>query len=380
MSTVPPCRAAAALVLAALLCCGGCAPWRDTPRSRLGALPCPGPFTLYEAADPRDLGRHRYRQVPRFFRQDEKERGIIYTTRGGFVDLAHVRIATDWTRYYVRAVRRAMAAGETKLVLPGMNRAGLHVTLNHPPPLAGLDPRARAAVEAELAMRTGQRLAYLMLTWHELITWFGYRTVFFVDESPSAFTYDDTMSHVVGLRVAERALRDPWRRYDDAVTAALSAELHALGAVAPRRTDRAVRAVEGVWWARGKPLKRQFNVGLREFVVYPWLVRGLPFAPDAEPEPFYLPRLNDVFGHDLSGFFAAEIDPRICEAPRMRKYLPGGPRRFSRERDIPILHRVVRDQMRRNFGPDVNQPYPGADADPRSVASADAGTIDHGGR
>lgn len=347
-------------IVVALLC-GGCAPWSDTPRSRVGALPFHGVFTLYSTADPERLGRHRYGQVPRFFQADEKERGIIYTCRGGFLDLAHIRLTIDRTRYCAVEVRKALRSGTTSLTLEGPNGSVFHVKLNYPPGWDALDRSAQCDLGDELSVVSGQRLAYLMMAWHEVITWFGHRGFFLVDESPSAFTWDDTMAHVIGIRVAGRALRDTTREFDDAVTAALADEMRQLGAVSPSETNRAVRAVEGVWWSSGRPLKRQFNIGLRDRAVSPWLIpnfAGCDPAGPAEGEPFDLPRLSDVLGEDAPRFYSVEIDPRICQASKMRAILPGRPRRFDEQRDLPVLMQVIRDQMREQFGTEVNNPRP----------------------
>jgi hypothetical protein len=343
-----------------LACLAGATGCGDTPRSRLGALPFPGPFTLYTTADPDRLGRHRYGHAPRVFRTDEKERGLIYTTRAGFIDMAHLRMTIDWTRYYTRKLRAAIVADRHRVKLAAMEDCPLYVTLNYPSGWRDLEPAERARFADKLALRGGQRLAYLSMSWHEIATWFGHRSVFFIDESPSAFTWDDTMSHVIGLRVAAAAMRDyPDLGYDNAVTAALDAELHRLGAVKPKQTTEAARAVEGKWWADGEPLKRQFGIGTMEFVVYPWLIPGLPFAPaDVVPEPVALETLADIEGLDASGFITVEIDPRIDEAEDMRKLIPGHPRRFNHYADIPALLEAMQQQMRDKFGADVNIPWP----------------------
>lgn len=349
---------------------GGCS---GAPRSRLGALPFPGRTTLYKTADPQNLGRHRYGSFPRLFRTDEMSRGIVYTTRAGFLDLAHVRITIDQARYCSRAFHRAMDKGEHRFKLPGPNRSAWHVAISEPAGWAELSAPERAALHREASIGAGQRLAYLMLTWHELITWFGYRNFFVVDERRSAFLHDDVMSHVVGLRVADRAMRalpagaDPFGD-DDAFTAALAAELADLGAVPPACTDEAARAVENVWWSGTEPLKRQPDVGLATGVVKPWLVPGVACAPSPlEPEAFALPRMDDVLGHDLSGFLTVEVDPRIFEAGRIRTHLPARPARFSAERDIPALLEVVRAQMHSESNPAVDEPWPAAPG-PRAQA------------
>ncbi len=200
-------------------------------------------MTLYTTADPQRLGRHRYGAVPRLFQSDEVSRGIIYTARAGFLDVAHLRITIDQVRYCTRALRRAISERQDKLALPGPNRSIFHVALRYPDDWPTLSPAERDALAAQWSLRAGQRLAYLMVTWHELITWFGYRNVVLVDERRSSFLHDDVMSHVVGLRVAERAIRadgSTAERFDDdpTLTPALDDELAELGAVPPHRTNK----------------------------------------------------------------------------------------------------------------------------------------------
>jgi hypothetical protein len=345
----------------ALLIVGGCAtPPDDLPRDRLGAMPFPGLLTLYHAADPANLGEHQYDRRTRRVGAEE-ERGIIYTTRAGFLDLAHIRITVDTVRYCAGHIRRALEERQDVVALSTIEGSIFHVAFHYPPHWpAVLDDEYAVRVADELAIRIGQRLAYMMMTWHELITWFGYRSLPFFDEAPSAFTYDDPMSHLVGLMVAGRVLRrqgpDP---FDDAVTHALSAELAALGAVSPRQTDEAVRAVDGIWWRRGAPLKRQIDVGLADGAVRPWLVPSVDPARYRAPELFRVPTLANIYGQDLSSFYSVTIDPRIPVAHRIREILPSRPSALlSADRDFPQLLRAIRRQMQEQFAVDVDQPWP----------------------
>jgi hypothetical protein len=348
---------ALALIVSLSAAMAGCAAGPpDGPRNRIGALPFPGTFTLYRSVDPQDLGLHRFERTPRLFQRDEAESGIIYTTRAGFLDVAHLRVTIDTTRFCARQVRSAILAHRDHVDLPTPDGSTFRITLHRE--VLGRDPDD--ALIEELSIRVGQRLAYLMMTWHELITWFGYRLVVFIDDSASAFTYDDTMSHVIGIDVAGRALRDTESpSFDEAVTDALLVELSALGAVSPAQTDEAAHAVEGWWWSHGRPLKRQLDVGFSEGAVRPWLVRGLSFAPDfEEPESFPLPTLTDVLGRDCSNICPVRITPGIPEARRMRELLPGRPRTLSAEVDLPLLVEATRQDMRRRLAADVDDPVP----------------------
>jgi hypothetical protein len=370
--------------VAAAAACPGCLSFDGTPRDRLGALPYPGLLTLYDTADPAHLGRHRYEGLPRLLQTDEAERGIIYTARAGFLDLAHVRIAIDWTRYCTRAVAAAVRDRREALAIPCPEGDVFHLAVRYPAGWSALPAADRERAADAVARQVGPRVAYLMLTWHEVATWFGYRTVFFVDESRSAFSYDDSVAHLVGLRVADRAMCDAGRDADDqafdaAVTVALDAELRRLGAVSPDRTDEAARAVEGRWWAAGQPLKRQFDVCPGEStVVYPWLVpgwpsgasrgpcassaralptpHGTPPADERPPEPFPLPTAAGVAGPWGEVAATVAVEPRTGAARSMRDLLPARPARLDEHHDLPALLAVMRSQMRDRYGSAVGQP------------------------
>jgi hypothetical protein len=167
------------------------------------------------------------------------------------------------------------------------------------------------------------------------------------------------MSHVIGLRVAERVLREQTgATFDEAVTSALRAELIAIGIVSPAETDRAARAVQGVWWSRSKPLKRQLDIGLDEDnAVHPWLVPGVA-SDDTAPEAFVLPTLTDVLGHDCSRSYSIRIDPLVPQAQSLRNALLSRPPLLDGERDMPLLVEITRRQMQERLSADVDQPWP----------------------
>src|SRR5205085_1535201 len=91
--------------------CGGTPP----PHGRMGGLPFPGPWTLYGAANPERLGHHRYDQGLIPLPPYETDRGLVYTCKAGFLDLAHTRTAIDWTRYFADHVRAALKDKEKSL-------------------------------------------------------------------------------------------------------------------------------------------------------------------------------------------------------------------------------------------------------------------------
>ena len=347
-----PSRNALALALLLLGLVGCNAPGQ--PTLRMGALPFPGQG-LYTVADPADLGHHRY-WTPFQFADGEVGRGIVYTEKAGFVDVAHVRDTADWTRYFADRIRPALAAGRTTLVVGGPDRSKLHLRFDYPPGWDDLAGSERRRVLDDVSLRAAQETAYAVASWHELITWYDYGVLPGVSERHSAFAYDDVMSHVLGLEVARRAIagvRAGEDDYNSCVTAALVQVLREQGASTPEQTKAATRAVRGDWWVDGVALKRHADLGLDDGRVVPMLVSAGP----GTPEEFALPRVADAAsaGLDLSGFFSLEIEPRLKVYRRLlRGRLDGEPVRIVPARDIPRLMQTVQQEMRDEFGPLVN--------------------------
>lgn len=356
---------AALLLLAAGA--GGCnAPGQ--PTLRMGALPFPG-LGLYNVVDPDHLGQHHY-WSPFQFMDGEVGRGIIYTQQAGFLDVAHIRDTADWTRYYARHVETALTERQPSLSVGGPDRSRIHMRFNYPAGWDALSAETRKPLIHELALRAGQEAAYAVSTWHELITWYDYSVLPFISERHSAFTYDDVMSHVVGLYVVERAWNDPDRDYGPAMEVALYDVLDELGAATPDETRQAVAATEGWWWTRGTGIKRHLDVGLADGVVEPMRIDGFVLVdaeanedmihiglPQTDSGNFRLPRVADVTapGLDFNGFLVLELESRLSlYRDDLRRHLPGHPERIVPERDIPILMQIVRREMRDEFGPFVD--------------------------
>lgn len=351
---------AAARVLSAALALvfvSGCA-GPSAPRGRLGSLPYPGLLTFYVALDPAALGRHRYEAFPPSW--GERGLGLIYCRRAGFIDISHVRWTIDWTRYLALRARDALRRGDRTLTMDGPDHGTLRLTFDPPPDLD-------AATHDALAITIGQRAAYDLGLWHEVISWHGYRSSGVWQEDRSAFTWDDLTAHLVGMEVAGRALAIEFAAgsaadaaaFDRDVTADLNRELADLGAVPPAETTAAARLVEGEWWRGSDPLKRFFDTGLSGAPVRPWLVSGVATFPEQPPWAYTLPSLLDVHGRDLSWSFAMEMEPHIRETADVLADLPDRPRWIRFDRDLPPLIAAVRRRMLAKFGRGFDDPSPG---------------------
>ncbi len=373
-STGFPARLAAALAVL-LLGAAGCYPtWgplarlgryngslpikESPPRLRIGSLPYPLPLVPLEAIDPLDLGTHRYETGFLATWPGETSRGIIYTQRGGFIDIAHVRNAADLTRYAYLHIHEALRQEAPGLILVSAEPSLFQLMLNY-------DARAwpdltiseRTGAERELAIRLAQRVALQMSTWHEFITWYGYQALPLISEKHSAFSYDDAPSHMLGIVVAAAALRqasaeheDEEAAYEEAFTAALAAEIERLKPVDADTARKLVDLVKDDWWdgSSQRLRKRLVQTATEGEVLRPWIVAEEPDAAGEAGEIFgphvvqwRLPSLRNVYGRDCSRIARLTIDPNIWEGDRIREDLELPEGDLVPQRDFPRLAAII---------------------------------------
>lgn len=359
MITPPRVLRSLALAIALTLVLTGCSAPAGGPRMRIGSLPFPGIVSLYEAADPDDLGVHRSGSGGiRFGVPSERQRGTLYTRCAGFLDLCHLRESIDWTRYAhmrIADMLREMEQGEPppwSFTLRCYD-ADIRVEVHRPVWWAELAPGEREELGSELAFRAAQRFAVAISTWHEIATWYGYQTVPGVSEHWSAFTWDDTSAHIIGANIGGRVLRHRADDWDLAVTDALDSCLKELEVVSREEQARAIQIVRDHWWKGWSPIRRDLDVGLGRSFKVPWIVEEL----GANAAVLSLPTLDDVHGRDLRGMIRLRITP---SRGMMRKIMGSEdtdlPRSLEGEAGLLEAVERVRDSMRDEFGEGFDQP------------------------
>lgn len=335
--------------------CSGCARTQEIPRARLGALPFPGATTLFSSCDTTDLGTHHYSgRLERPLSVGEGARGIVYTCRAGFLDIAHLRETVDWT-WYLRARAQELLAQGGGVSTFTYDKTDFELSVNPPGVMPDIPDHLRRAVLEEAAIRIGQRAAYFVQTWHEIESWYGLRTVFFVPEDRSAFTWDDSTSHLVGMEIAARIIRSHPSDYDAAAAAEIRRTLDDLGTIPASRVEAAALAVSMRWWSGNSPLKRDLETGLATGRKTPWLVPEFADCPDPEPAEFLVPSLADVQGYDLSDMFELRLTPRTSLL-RGRESDPVLAPPLDAERHIPVIIDRIRAEMVAKWGPEVDRP------------------------
>jgi hypothetical protein len=319
------------------------------PRARMGALPFPGPLTLHTRADPDDLGRHCYNESNDNGDNSEHSRGILYTRRAGFLDMSHVRNAADMTAYLHARTKLAITNDWEAMQFRSFERSHYLVRFRYPDGWELLDHERRSAAAHELALRVAQHLAHDVMNWHEIITWYGYKSTIIFPERGSAFTYEDTTSHALGIELAAEALRND-SCFDSRITALLSQAMIDLEAVDKEEFEQAIDRVKGEWWSTpGIVKRRMLDIGHDDGIIEPWIVPGMEHE---HPIVFRLPDLSDVDGLDCSEFFKLSIDPNILEGFIIRSRLEGSPEHIDPDIHFPVLLADIADDVNTSPDPD----------------------------
>jgi len=274
-----------------------------------------------------NLGKHHY------LGSDSEGNGIIYTRRGGFIDLAHLRDQADWTAYLYSHVLQSRKTGKIILDL-GHEGGKKTLSLTIPPDIDSVD-----------ALRISGRIAYDLSVWHEIATWFGASYLPMVPERYSSFSIEDIYSNLLGVTLGIEALKSELP-YQQAMTLYIAEMLKELGAVSTEAdTYAAMESVHNLWWTREKKLPSRKILLAHELKPYytmrPWLIPQQIVAGKQE-YTLQVPQFTSK-GEILSDFY--ELRFELNYKFPFRKMFPHRTARYITQNDFEILLNLADKQI-----------------------------------
>ncbi|MBN1787989.1 MAG: DUF4056 domain-containing protein [Sedimentisphaerales bacterium] len=291
------------------------------PRSRRGTLPSPTLWTNFP--DPGNLGLHCYK-----FGLSEKN-GIVYTCKAGHIDIYHVRDAADWTAFLSAKIFKHLSNNDTKFSFRFKEGSICHIQLTYPQQWENLSAKDKKCIVYNISIKSGQYLAYNAKIWHEILTWYGYRSTGLYSEFPSAFSWEDIFSNLLGSYIGVEAFEDSAHEYDDAVTLAINNELASLDVQSSEIAINAAKKMKGVWFSdgllgRANIKKRNFDIGIDDNIVTPLIVPDIcQCANDSQIQSYPVPTLDFLLKYGFSMKF--EIEPKEWEKGKiLRIVYPNG--------------------------------------------------------
>jgi hypothetical protein len=354
----------AALVPVGSLPAAGLNEWQAerVPRLRIASSPYPN-YLLEVLPTGVDFGEHLYRvkiDSLGMGPSSETSRGHFYTWRAGFLDLAHIRRSIDLAGYVHYHVRAALRSRKTHFSFENIDRTTYHCDLSYPAFWNRLSARERDRLIEELALRIAIEASFDFSNWREILTWYDFHNLPGLKEKSSAFSFEDIASHAVGLTVVRRALRDPDRPFDEAVTRELDRELTRLGVVPVPVYERAMALTEGRWWGPKACLRRNLDTGRDDGYIDPWTVPGLASGAYSSPVRYPAPERDDsnIAGYDCRGCFTLSCEPHLRRGDILAQVLPPGETRVIPRRDYPRLLAKIADGIREELGPRATQSWP----------------------
>jgi hypothetical protein len=321
------------------------------PRPRMGSYPTPTGLTTYLGPD---IGPHGYG-----FIMGEGD-GIVYTCRAGHIDLIHLRISADWTAYLAsKTFKTLTAAKEGFSYKLAADHTTYHVKFSYPENWKNLSKQQKESIAAEVCVPVGQYLTFNTTSWHEMLTWFGYKSLLIFPEFPSAFSWEESYSNLLGTIVAGQAMQDSSHTYNKAIAIALDNEMRKLGIQSADVARNAAESVRGTWFIKDKPFitdmrRRNFDIGLYDGMVTPTLVPNVPQCQDAEPLSYPVPNIDILSKYGIT--MKVEITAKELEAIKMRNVAFGGSKQgpLTFEHFAPVMAYIEKDAAERGFICDFN--------------------------
>jgi len=215
----------------------------------------------------------------------------------------------------------------------------------------------KCTIVFDVAVRLGQYFGYTAGTWHEILTWFGYKSKGIFPEFPSAFSWEDIFSNLLGSDIAAEALRDSEHTYDDAVTYILNKKLEELDVQSAEVARYAAEKVRGIWFSGEVPpfvnMKgRNFDIGLDDGFVTPWTVSSICQCQGQKAQPYPVPKLDFLRKYGFSMKF--EIAPHVWEGRKILKIVchdgKSERRRIEPVKDFaPIINEIRQEAQKKGY-------------------------------
>lgn len=243
-----------------------------------------------------------------------EQNGNIYTRRGGFLDMGHLRDCADWTAYLYRLIKASQTDSHyTRIEL--RNEGGAKsLVLNVP-----------KNFNDEQIIELAGKISYDLSLWHEISTWFGASYVPLVPERFSSFSPEDMYSNLMGVHLGMRAIKSNLD-YNEAMTNELSKMLDTLESVeTEQETFDAMLKVNQVWYTNEKKYPSN-KLTLKRYIdldsdLIPWIVQGYesqlpPYSlpkPDSSLSKYYELSLKLNFRFPVDSIFPGRKDNIITQ-------------------------------------------------------------------
>jgi hypothetical protein len=241
--------------------------------------------------------------------------GLVYSCKGGFIDIGHLRDNADWTAKIIYHLPNWLGSGS---VIEGRNEGGFkHRNVFFPK----LEDHLVSSLSKEDRKKIAIAISYGFATLHEIATGFKVAVsapqTLIMYERASSFSVEDQYSNLLGAYLgAEAALGK--LPFNEGMTLLLNQKLKELNGLDSIKTSLVHQSLEGKWWRKDplvrfqSVLKRNFGAGDK---VIPTLVGENQFCSLDSPDILSVPdKLSN--GLSVNDYFRinAELKKNLSKA------------------------------------------------------------------
>ena len=231
--------------------------------------------------------------------------GMLYTLRGGTIDMAHVRGAADQVKKaYDRAYDCIVDGRSSFTVSPAWERITNKVEFDYPADWDQTPKAEQQKIAHAIAIKVAPVVGYNSTLMHEMLTWKGAKFFLIEPEFKSSFSWEDLYCHAVGSWVTVDAIK-AGGDFNQTFTQLLNQELQRLGVVSKARAKEITESVRGTWYTRSSLYMRNMDSYLDDDIS-PCIIPGYTNQP---PITYPLPNLDGIekYGigvtYTISSFF-----------------------------------------------------------------------------
>ena len=309
-------------------------------------------YSIDNIVDVNKLGKHTYNggflggSAGDYIVGDSEENGMVYTCRGGVIDIAHVRDNADFTLFVFFAILPYLHEGVTVTMFPELGTRQIKIA---PVPLSTDDEDY-----VDLAIAITGWAVYNLSILHEINQWYGLESVKGYPEGASAFSPEDLYSNIIGIRIGEAIIRNRLAAdnefYSHNVSLWIEGVLDWLGAVPRKSTKAYLKAVDQNWWDSSIRIPGKYVVRLRNYdlanrqtpkLITPLLTEEQRKDPlleacpmDSQPQALFID--EDAQGYDLGKIVT------VTEDVSSEEYLKNFP---TQHKDWPKDNIITQEQF-----------------------------------
>ncbi|MBN1973662.1 MAG: DUF4056 domain-containing protein [Sedimentisphaerales bacterium] len=294
--------------------------------------------------DPDKLGTHAY-----CIKLSEKN-GVVYTCKAGHIDIGHVRKMADWTGFLSAKTLEQIEKGNTEFKFKLYEPSIYYVKISYPENWDSYSDDERENIAKDVSIKLGKYFAFSAGTWHEILTWFGYRPKGLLPEFASAFSWEDMYSNLLGVLLAEKALQNDKQDFCSLIRLYLDEALQDLKVQSKKTTLLATEKVRGEWFSSKyfftKIKKRNFDIGLDDGFITPFPVPGISGCEKTGIKLLEIPTLDGIEKYGFS--VQIEVEPKEWEKNKILRVVYPQQESKAKKIDCTIHFPVLMDYIEKD--------------------------------